>query len=277
MLGALKNANAANRRGSVTAVWSSVLGLALMGALNPVRLGVTLLLISRQRPAQNILIFWAGCLLASAVSILAPLIVLHFTPALRPWTDDLATPTTGSSSAQIQIGIGVFALVIAAALTARLRLRQNADAPASGSKLIMVLDPGASGDGTSRDDVSRLGSAVRRLITRARNAWDNGSLWVAFVIGLAMGPAPEIVLLVLATILTSGAAITTQLTTAVLYIVGVLGVVEIVLISHFVAPERTEVVLRRLRGWALARRQQIVAVIFLVIGVSAVLRGIGSF
>ncbi|WP_157680109.1 GAP family protein [Mycobacterium dioxanotrophicus] len=260
-------------------MWSSVLGLALMGALNPVRLGVTLLLISRQRPAQNLLVFWSGCLVASILSILAPLVVLHFTPVLDEFTHDLSTPATSSSVGHFQIGLGAFALTIAVLLIARSRARQGANVqmPAA-SKLILALDPGSSagsvgGDGT--DVPSKIGSAVRRLITRARNAWENGSLWVAFVIGLAMGPAPEIVLLVLATILTSGAAIGAQLSTAIAYIVGVLGVVEIVLVSHLLAPVRTEAVLRRLRGWALAHRQQILAVIFTVIGVSAVFRGMG--
>ncbi|MCV7160942.1 GAP family protein [Mycolicibacterium brisbanense] len=260
-------------------MWSSVLGLALMGALNPVRLGVTLLLISRQRPAQNLLVFWSGCLVASVLSILAPLIVMHFTPGLDEFTADLSTPATNSSVGHFQIGFGAFALTIAALLVARSRQGANAQIPGT-SKLILALNPGSStgnaGSGSDGADVpSRLGSAARRLVTRARNAWENGSLWVAFVIGLAMGPAPEIVLLVLATILTSGAAIGAQLTTAAAYIVGVLGVVEIVLVSHLLAPARTEAVLRRLRGWALAHRQQILAVIFTVIGVSAVLRGMG--
>ncbi|ORA35997.1 GAP family protein [Mycobacterium aquaticum] len=262
-------------------MWSSVLGLALMGALNPVRLGVTLLLISRQRPAQNLLVFWSGCLVASILSILAPLMVLHFTPGLDELTHDLSTPATSSSVGHFQIGFGAFALTIAALLMARSRARQGANAQIPGtSKLILALDPRAStgsagSDGDGADVPSKVGSAIRRLITRARNAWENGSLWVAFVIGLAMGPAPEIVLLVLATIVTSGAAIGAQLSTAIAYIVGVLGVVEIVLVSHLLAPVRTEAVLRRLRGWALAHRQQILAVIFTVIGVSAVLRGVG--
>jgi Sap, sulfolipid-1-addressing protein len=129
--------------------------------------------------------------------------------------------------------------------------------------------------GDTEDAPSKVVSAFRRVVVRARNAWESGSLWVAFVIGLAMGPAPEIVLLVLATILTSGAPIGTQLTTGIVYIVGVLGVVEVVLVSHLVAPVKTEAVLRRLRGWALGHREQILAVIFTVIGISAILRGLG--
>jgi Sap, sulfolipid-1-addressing protein len=37
-----------------------VLGLALLLALNPVRLGVILLMISRLRPVPNLLAYWSA-------------------------------------------------------------------------------------------------------------------------------------------------------------------------------------------------------------------------
>ncbi len=44
-------------------MWSSLLVLALPIALDPVRLGLNLLLVSRPRPAQNLLMYWVGCAL----------------------------------------------------------------------------------------------------------------------------------------------------------------------------------------------------------------------
>jgi Sap, sulfolipid-1-addressing protein len=41
-------------------VWGSVLVLALLAAVDPVRLGLTLLLISRPRPVQNLLAYGVG-------------------------------------------------------------------------------------------------------------------------------------------------------------------------------------------------------------------------
>jgi hypothetical protein len=41
-------------------MWGSVLVLALLAALNPVRLGLALLVISRPRPVQNLLAYWVG-------------------------------------------------------------------------------------------------------------------------------------------------------------------------------------------------------------------------
>ena len=57
-------------------MWSSVAVLALPMALDPVRLGINLLLISRPRPAQNLLAYWLGCVTACVVLLAVPLLVV---------------------------------------------------------------------------------------------------------------------------------------------------------------------------------------------------------
>src|ERR1700722_16717642 len=97
-------------------MWSSMALLALPIALDPVRLGVNLLLISRPRPAQNLLVYWVGCVSASFVLLLIPLLVLRFTPTFSSFVHDLANPATTASSTlrHIQVGLGVLILAIAA-------------------------------------------------------------------------------------------------------------------------------------------------------------------
>jgi Sap, sulfolipid-1-addressing protein len=262
-------------------MWGSVLGLALLTVPDPLRFVAILLLISRPRPVQNLLVFWVGCLIVSFPLLLVPLMVLHFTPMFGSFAHDLATPATSSTVRHIQIGFGVLALSAAALMTVRLRVRQRANLPKPrGNKSILLLDsntPTAISRplGRAPDAATKVGSAIRRLLGRAHDAWENGSVWVALVLGLTMGPAPDIVLLVLAIIVTSGAAIHTQVTAAIVYIVGVLAVVEIMLVSYLVVPAKTEAVLRRLHDWALTHRQQVLIVIFAVIGLAAVARGTG--
>jgi Sap, sulfolipid-1-addressing protein len=96
-------------------MWSSVVVLALLAALNPVRLGLVLLVVSRPRPVQNLLAFWIGCLAASIAILLVPLIALHVTPMFRSLVQDLASPATLASSTvrHIQVGMGVLTLSIA--------------------------------------------------------------------------------------------------------------------------------------------------------------------
>ena len=60
-------------------MWNSVLVLAFLVALNPVRLGITLLVISRPRPVHNLLAYWVGSMMMGVPYMLGPLMALHFT------------------------------------------------------------------------------------------------------------------------------------------------------------------------------------------------------
>ena len=74
--------------------------------------------------------------------------------------------------------------------------------------------------GDAQDEPTEGGSAIRRLLGRARNAWEDGSLWVAFVIGVLSAPPPFTILFVLTTIMATGAAIGTQVGAAIAFVVG---------------------------------------------------------
>ncbi len=272
--------------GSVPAMWGPVLGLALLVALNPMLLGVVLLMISRPRPVQNLLAYWVGCLIVNVPCLLVPLMALHLTPTFTSFAQDLATPATTASSTvrHIELGMGVLALSIAALMTVRFlaRQRQRARLPTpDGNTPTLVLDPNTPTaiswlEGRAQDAATEGGSAIRRLLGRAHNAWDNGSLWVALVLGLGTTPPPLLVVFVDTTIVASGAAIGTQVSAAIAFVVGMYAVVEITLVSYLATPAKTLVVLRPLHDWALAHRRQILVAMFTVGGVSLVAYGVGS-
>jgi hypothetical protein len=255
--------------------------LAVLGALNPVRLGLALLVISRPRPVQTLLAFWVGCLTASITILLVPLIALHVTPMFRSLARDLATPATVASSTvrHIQIGMGVLALSIAAMMTVRFFTRQPAHAPTpSGNTATLVLDSNTPAAikrllGPAQNGLTEDKSAIRRLLGRARIAWENGALWVALMIGLGSGPTPDGVLYVLAIIVPSGAAIETQVGAAIAFVVGMLAIVEIMLLCYLAGPAKTQVVVRRLHDWVLAHRRQVLVAVCAVAGVSLVAQG----
>jgi hypothetical protein len=262
------------------AMWSSVLVLALLMALDPVRLGWTLLVVSRPRPVQNLLAYWVGTIIVSVPGVAIPLTLLHVTPMVRSFTQDVAT---NSTVRHIQIGSGVLTLAIAALMTVRslTRRRRRAQLPASdGTTSTLVLDPNTPTAvspplGPTQDAPTEGGSAYRRLLGRALNAWESGSLWVALVIGIGCMPPPDWVLLVLVITVTSGAAIGTQISAAIVFVVGMLAVVEIMLVSYLAAPAKTQTMLRLLHDWALAHRRQVLVTMFAVAGVSLMAHGLG--
>jgi hypothetical protein len=258
-------------------MWGSVLALAFMAALEPVRLGITLLVISRPRPVQNLFALWAGSLTGCIPGLVVPLTVLNFTPMRG-----LATPATSSTVRHVQIGMGMFVLSIAALMAVRFLARQRAHQPIPGANTsTVVLDsntPTAISRLLSRaqDAPMEGGSAIRRLLGRVHNGWENGSLWVSWVMGAWLaGPQPPDVVILLAVIAASGAAIGTQVSAAIVFVVGMLAVVEIVLVSHLAAPAKTQAVVREVHDWVLAHRRQVLVAIFAVIGVTLVANGMG--
>src|ERR1700712_5186544 len=217
-------------------MWSSVVVLALPIALDPVRLGVNLLLVSRPRPAQNLLVYWIGCVSASFVLLLVPLLVLHFTPLFSSFVHDLANPGTTASSTvrHVQVFLGAVVLVVAALMAVRLVTRRRAQSESDASSPVSrLLQRG-------QEVPAEGGSVFQRLLGRAHRAWESGALWVALAIGFWAGPNPSLVVFSLAAILSSGAVIGAQIGAAVVFIAMSLAVVEIVLISHVLAPNRTQ-------------------------------------
>ncbi|OMC15637.1 GAP family protein [Mycobacterium sp. SP-6446] len=247
-------------------MWGSVLGLALLLALNPVLLGLVLLLISRPRPVQNLVACWVGCLITNVPALLIPLLLLHVMPAFRTTAHSLATAGPNSTARHIQLALGALALSVSALIAVRSRARQRERVPAPvGNSPTLVLD----------SDAPERGSAIRRLTDRANKAWENGALWVALVTGMTFLPGPAVVLLVDTTVVASGASIGTQIVAAIAFVVGMLAVFEITLVTYLLAPAKTQAALQPLHEWALAHRPQVLAAIFAVVGLSLVARGAG--
>ncbi|MDT5079453.1 MAG: hypothetical protein QOJ80_4090 [Mycobacterium sp.] len=267
-------------------MWGSLLVLALLITLHPVRLGVILLVICRPRPMQNLFAYWAGCAIAGVYSLLIPLVVLHVTPVFDSFLMNFANPTANSTVRHIEIGVGALTLVIAAILGVRFATRppghpRRHQAASGGSTSTLVLDsntPTAISRllGTPPDAATEGGSVFRRLLRRIRSAWENGSVWVALVIGVAMGPSLDGVVFVLAIIVASGASFGVQITAAITFVIAMLAVEEVILVSHLVRPAKTQAFLRRLHDWALAHRRKLLVAILAVVGVSLMAQGMGA-
>ncbi|OBK07737.1 hypothetical protein A5746_28745 [Mycolicibacterium conceptionense] len=268
-------------------MWGSLVVLALLTTINPVRLGIILLVLSRPRPVQNLLAYWAGAVLIALASLVIPLIVLHSTPTSSAFAKRFAHPTADPMTQRITIGLGIALLAIAAFIVARNVLRKPVMA---GS----LQRPSGDGGGTSTlvDDsgappaIAKLLYSTptdadtdpksRRLTGRIREAWQNGSPWIPFIIGIVVVPPLDGILFALAIVVASGASFEVQLVALIVFVFGVLLVEEIILVSNLVAPTRTQAALRKLHEWARVHRQTFAAAICVVVGASLVLRGLGG-
>jgi hypothetical protein len=263
-------------------------------AIDPVRLGVLLLLIARPRPVQSLFFYWVGSVAVGVPYMLVPLMVLHLTPGFRNFAQHVAAGAVfGSPSLQhFQFGVGVVALLIAALMAVRFRAGQHAYAATpGGTTSTLVADsntPTATSQALDRtqDAPTEGGSPIGRLWARtvhrwtrvshrAYNAWETESPRPALIIGLLSGPPPMSALLVLGTVIASGTAIAMQVGIAIAWLFGMFAVVEILLVTYLAWPTRTETALRRLHDWILTHRQQAWIAMFAFVGVVMLAYGMG--
>ncbi len=93
-------------------------------------------------------------------------------------------------------------------------------------------------------------SVFRRLSRRGHDA--GRRIFVGLVrdrLSFAGAP-PDVALFLLAIVVVSGAAVGTQITATIAFVVGMLAVVEVVLVSYSAAPAKTEAIVQRLHDWA---------------------------
>ena len=236
-------------------MWSAVFVLSLVVAMDPVRIGITALLLSRPRPVLNLFVFWLG---GMAAGITVALVVLLFLrdlalPVLRVAISAFSSPI----AAHIQVVIGVLAVLIAA----RFWARQRAPAPVTGACLGAVAQPNTV-------------TASSRLSIRDR--LEGGSLVVVFVAGLALATPPVEYLAALITILASTATVGAQVGAALMFTLVAFTVVEVPLIGYLTTPAKTLAVVQRLNEWIRARRQVIPSVLIGVVGALLLVTGMGK-
>lgn len=230
-------------------MWLTVLFMALAVSTEPFRLGMTVLMLNRARPAVDLLAFLIG---GFVMGITVGLIVLF---ALRP-VADAGADSSAFTLPKVQIGIGLVALAAAAVLA--------------------VLRPSLTGPSRTGPDsgaAPAAGAEPGRLARHARRLMSTQSPWVAGVAGLGIALPSIDYLAALAVILASEAPATHQIGALVMFNAVAFAMVEVPLIAYLFAPEKTRAAMARLNGWFAANRRSALALTLAVIG--SVLLGVG--
>jgi hypothetical protein len=261
-------------------MWGSVLGLGILAALNPVRLGLALLMISRPRPGPSLLAYWLGGLTVCIPELLVPLMLLNFTPMFGHVAHGSASPSASSTLGKIQIGLGVVGLSIAAAMTVRFLARPRTPQPVPEDERSRELSMVSGAPIAMPRLLTRVPDAsvespspVRRLLGGVHNAWESGSWWVAWVIGIISVPVDG-VLFIVAVIAASGASVTAQASASVAFVILMYAVVEVILVGYVLTPAKTQSRLLVLHNWVRTYHRQILVALFTVVGVSQLAQGL---
>jgi hypothetical protein len=249
-------------------MWTMVLLMGLGMAIDPARLGLALVMLSRRRPMVNLFAFWVGGMLAGIGIGLAVLVVmrdialvaLHSAASVA---NELRSSVVILSGGRLQITIGVIMLLLAARAVAR--ARAQAGVP------VGIADGGMS---TLALEVRPVGPFAR-LGVRTQQMLNCDVVWPAFVVGVASSPPVES-LIALTFIMASGAAIGTQFSAFLVFTLIVLAVIEIPLVAHLAMPQKTERVMLQVQDWLQTYRRQISLTMVTGVGFLFVFQGVAA-
>jgi len=200
-------------------MWITILVMAVAVSMEPFRIGMTVLMLNRPRPALQLLAFLSGGFaMAATVGLF---VIFAFRPGVL-WSAHFTLP-------KVQIVIGVLAVLVAVVVAAGF-------------------------------------APMPKVPARARGLAHGPSLWIAGVAGLGIALPSIDYLAVLAVIVASGAAPSTQIGALVVFIVVAFALVELPLVAYLLAPERTRVVMATLNDWIRAQRRRGVAIVLAGLG-----------
>lgn len=245
-------------------MWRTVVVLALMTAGDPVRIGITAVLVARPRPVVNLLAFWIGGMVAGIAAGIGLLVTLH--DMLPNFVHRVTATISGLTAGPVQIVLGVIALLFAGRLAMRFPVTRASPIPVA---LPPIPQP-AIGLAVGTPNVfSRASATLRRAL-------DHGHPSVAFIVGLGSATPPVESLIALAAIVASGAGGGAQVGAIITFTVVVLAVVEIPLVSYMANPAKTEACILRLQAWMKAHRRMLSAISLTGMGVMLLTTGLGN-
>lgn len=226
-------------------MWATLLLMAIAVSVEPFRIGMVLVMLNRPRPLQQLIAFLCGGFAMGLSVGLVVVLVLRRTLETSPSVLNFVTVPNA------QLVIGLMALLVAAALGVgspeRLWSRRTQDRHA-------IAESGSA-------EETRTGITL----TKTRGA-NRHSLWFAGLAGSAIALPSVDYLAALAVIVASGASTAEQFGALVAFNAVAFVLVELPLVGHLVAPERTRAVMEAINDWIRSRRRRDVAVAVAVMG-----------
>jgi Sap, sulfolipid-1-addressing protein len=256
-------------------MWALLVVAGLGMAIDPVRLGLAVVMLGRRRPMLNLFAFWLGGIV-SGVAI-ATIVLLGMRDAALAAIRAAASAISEVRAAviifsgpRLMITVGVLSLVILAVMLARERA-------AARVAVGPPTEPTLGGGNTAvLVEDERPKSLFARLGARTQDMLSGDALWPAFVVGAASTFPPYEGVVLLTFIMASGTGIFTQFSVFIVFTFMVLAVIEIPLVSYLVRPEKTLALMLKMQAWLLTYRLKITQAVLGIGGVVWVTQGVAA-
>lgn len=249
-------------------MWTMVLLLGLGMAIDPARLGLAVVMLSRRRPMLNLFAFWVGGMVAGVGIALAVLVfmrdvALAAIQGVVSAANEFREAVGILAGGRLHIVIGVIMLLLAARMVARARAQVGVPVGPVGGMSALAL-------------AQRPPGLVARLEVRTQQMLQGDVVWPAFVVGVASSAPPFESVVALTVIMASGAEIGTQFGAFVVFTLLVLAVIEIPLVAYLAIPQQTQQVMLRFQDWVRSNRRQISLTILIGVGFLFLYQGVTS-
>ncbi len=252
-------------------MWTGVLILGVGMALDPVRLGLIAVLMSRRKPFRYLLAFWLGGVITGVAVGMAVLVLMRDVALAAIRSAESAITQVRSAAVflagpGLQLTGGAVLLLLVVVITARAKAAARVAA-------IPATTTGGGGTATlvkqdrSRNPFVWLGARTQQML-------DSDFVWPAFLVGLSSTFPPYEGVVLLAVIMASGTTIGAQFSAFIIFTLLVNGLVEIPLVGYLAWPTKTEAVMQRFHNWTRTYRLQISQVMFGGAGVMLLTQGI---
>ncbi|AKS36622.1 hypothetical protein AFA91_24810 [Mycolicibacterium goodii] len=239
-------------------MWSTVLVMAVVAGVDPLRIGVVAYMLSRRHPMRLLLPFFA---VAFGLNVAVGAAVVF---VFKNTSDDGGGQAL---SPVAEIGIGVAALLIAALVATgaaaqvldRLRRRRAPVLAGGGS------GPPEPGEGPAPPPLDSL-PIVSKLPESVKAALRGEAAWAAALLGLSNGFPTPYYLAAMAAALTSGAAVGEQMAALVAFNIVGFAAALIPIISFWIAPVATRSGVERIYAAMKAHQRLVITVIAAAVG-----------
>jgi len=241
-----------------------VLFLGFGMAIDPVRLGIAVVLLSRRRPMVNLLAFWVGGMTAAIALGIAVLVLMRDVALGAIRTADslinhLRSEVAVLAGGRLQITVGVIMLLLAVRMVAGERARIGGPVGGGGSAVALEERP--------LSPFARLGARTQEMLKC-------DVMWPVYVVGVASSFPPIEGLVILTIIMASGATLGAQFSAFIVFTLMVLAVIEIPLVAYLAMPQKTEAVMLRFQNWVQTYRRQISLAILVGVGIIFLVQGV---
>jgi len=242
-------------------MWGTVLLMAVVAGVDPVRIGAVAYILSRPKPMRLLVAYFVG---GFGVSLIIGGVILFV----------LGEADVGKASSippEIEVAVGALALVVSVLVATGVagRLRERAEArKAHGSEQAGAAEGEKSG-------LEKL-PGFEKLPQRAQDALRTESPWIAWIAGVAIGMPTAYYLAAIAAILKSGVGTGGQIAGLLVFNVIAFAVAEIPLVSFTVAPEATRTRIDQFYQWVSTHQRVVIATLAGIVGAYLLIVGISK-